>query len=133
MPDGWQFWIDRCGTFTDVVARAPDGVIHTHKLLSENPGRYADAATPGIREILGLQPGEALPAAAIDAVKMGTTVGTNALLERKGERTLLALTRGFGDALRIGYQNRPKRFGRRIELPALRDRKSPRLNSSHQC
>ena len=119
MPDGWQFWIDRGGTFTDVVARAPDGTLHTHKLLSENPERYADAATQGIREILGVAPGEPLPAAAIDAVKMGTTVGTNALLERKGERTLLAITRGFGDALRIGYQNRPKLFVRRIELPEM--------------
>jgi 5-oxoprolinase (ATP-hydrolysing) len=119
MPDGWQFWIDRGGTFTDVVARAPDGTLHTHKLLSENPERYADAATQGIREILGVAPGEPLPAAAIDAVKMGTTVGTNALLERKGERTLLAITRGFGDALRIGYQNRPKLFVRKIELPEM--------------
>ncbi|MFN4089726.1 MAG: hydantoinase B/oxoprolinase family protein [Alphaproteobacteria bacterium] len=119
MPDGWQFWIDRGGTFTDIVARAPDGSLRTHKLLSENPERYADAATQGMRALLGLRPDEPLPSSAIDAVKMGTTVGTNALLERKGERTLLAITRGFGDALRIGYQNRPKLFVRRIELPEL--------------
>src|SRR6516225_10147875 len=115
----WQFWIDRGGTFTDIVARRPDGALVTHKLLSENPGRYRDAAVHGIRELLGLEPGAAIPAAAIEAVKMGTTVATNALLERKGERTLLMITRGFADALRIGYQNRPKLFVRRIELPSL--------------
>src|SRR5690606_22418409 len=96
----WQFWIDRGGTFTDVVARAPDGTLRIHKLLSENPGRYRDAAVQGIRDVLGLASGAPLPAEAIAAVKMGTTVGTNALLERRGERTLLAITRGFGDALR---------------------------------
>ena len=95
---GWQFWIDRGGTFTDIVARRPDGSLTTHKLLSENPGRYADAAVHGIRELLGLDPGTPLPAGTIDAVKMGTTVATNALLERRGERTVLAITRGFGDA-----------------------------------
>jgi 5-oxoprolinase (ATP-hydrolysing) len=114
---GWQFWIDRGGTFTDVVARRPDGSLVTHKLLSDNPERYADAALQGIRELLALQSGDPIPGAAIDAVKMGTTVATNALLERKGERTALVITRGFGDALRIGYQNRPKLFERRIVLP----------------
>ena len=115
----WQFWIDRGGTFTDIVARRPDGALVTHKLLSENPGRYRDAAVHGIRELLGLAPGAPIPPGLIDAVKMGTTVATNALLERKGERTVLVITRGFGDALRIGYQNRPKLFVRRIELPSL--------------
>jgi len=119
MPERWQFWIDRGGTFTDVVARRPDGRLLTHKLLSENPERYRDAAVQGIRELLGLAAGAPVPADAIEAVKMGTTVATNALLERKGERTVLAITRGFGDALRIGYQNRPKLFVRRIELPSL--------------
>ena len=115
----WQFWIDRGGTFTDLVARRPDGTLLTHKLLSENPERYADAALQGIREILGLDGAGAFPADDIDAVKMGTTVATNALLERKGERTVLVITEGFGDSLRIGYQNRPKIFARRIELPEL--------------
>ncbi len=114
---GWQFWIDRGGTFTDVVARRPDGALLTRKLLSDNPGRYRDAAIAGIRDILGLRPDAVLPAGAIDAVKMGTTVATNALLERKGERTLLVITQGFADALRIGYQNRPKLFARHIVLP----------------
>ena len=116
---GWQFWIDRGGTFTDVVARRPDGDLVTSKLLSENPGRTGDAAIAGIRGILGLGPDDPLPARDIDAVKMGTTVATNALLERKGERTLLVITQGFGDALRIGYQNRPKIFERHIILPDL--------------
>jgi 5-oxoprolinase (ATP-hydrolysing) len=115
----WQFWIDRGGTFTDIVARKPDGSLTTHKLLSENPERYRDAAVQGIRELLGLAAGEAIPAAVIEAVKMGTTVATNALLERKGEKTVLAITRGFHDALRIAYQHRPKLFVRRIELPTL--------------
>ena len=115
----WQFWIDRGGTFTDIVARRPDGGLVTRKLLSENPERYGDAAVEGIRTLLGLGVGERVPAAAIEAVKMGTTVATNALLERKGERTALVITRGFGDALRIGYQNRPRLFVRRIELPSL--------------
>ena len=114
---GWQFWIDRGGTFTDIVARAPDGRLIARKLLSENPGRYRDAAIEGIRQILQLAPGEPLPAARIDAVKMGTTVATNALLEHKGERTALVITAGFGDALRIGYQNRPLLFARHIVLP----------------
>jgi 5-oxoprolinase (ATP-hydrolysing) len=114
---GWQFWIDRGGTFTDVVARRPDGGLVTRKLLSENPLRYRDAALAAIREILGVVPGQPLPKAAIDAVKMGTTVATNALLERKGEPTVLVITKGFGDALRIGYQNRPKLFALNIVLP----------------
>ncbi|HSK42011.1 MAG TPA: hydantoinase/oxoprolinase family protein, partial [Arenibaculum sp.] len=113
----WQFWIDRGGTFTDVVARRPDGSIVTHKLLSENPERYRDAAIQGMRDLLGLAPGQPIPAAAVEAVKMGTTVATNALLERKGEPTVLVTTRGFGDALRIGYQARPDIFARRIVLP----------------
>ncbi|MDB5952038.1 MAG: 5-oxoprolinase [Massilia sp.] len=115
----WQFWIDRGGTFTDIVARRPDGTLATHKLLSEDPGRYRDAALAGIRRLLGLGGDEAIPVAGIDAVKMGTTVATNALLERKGEPTLLAITRGFGDALRIAYQNRPRLFDRHIVLPEL--------------
>src|SRR5467141_1473053 len=115
----WQFWIDRGGTFTDIVARRPDGSIATHKLLSENPGRYRDAALAGIRKILNLNEGQPIPAGAIDAVKMGTTVATNALLERKGDRTLLVITRGFGDALRIAYQNRPRIFDRHIVLPEM--------------
>ncbi len=116
---GWQFWIDRGGTFTDVVARRPDGRLLTHKLLSENPEQYRDAALQGIRNLLGLAADAALPVAAIEAVKMGTTVATNALLERRGERTVLVTTKGFADALRIGYQNRPKLFVRRITLPEL--------------
>src|SRR5690242_15872303 len=115
----WQFWIDRGGTFTDIVAQRPDGTLVTHKLLSDNPERYRDAAVQGIRELLGLAAGAPIPRAAIAAVKMGTTVATNALLERSGERTALVITRGFADALRIGYQNRPKLFVRRIELPTL--------------
>ncbi|HLJ64521.1 MAG TPA: hydantoinase/oxoprolinase N-terminal domain-containing protein, partial [Stellaceae bacterium] len=114
---GWQFWIDRGGTFTDVVGRRPDGSLVTLKLLSENPERYNDAALQGIRELLGLAPGTPLPTKVIESVKMGTTVATNALLERKGERTVLVTTKGFADALRIGYQNRPKLFVRHITLP----------------
>ena len=119
MPERWQFWIDRGGTFTDVVARRPDGALLTHKLLSENPEHYRDAALAGIRSILGLKAGDPIPAAQIDAVKMGTTVATNALLERKGERTALFITRGFRDALRIAYQNRPRIFDRHIVLPEM--------------
>ncbi len=115
----WQFWIDRGGTFTDVVARAPDGRVLTHKLLSENPRQYRDAAIQGIRDLLGVDAGEPLPAERIGAVKMGTTVATNALLERQGEPTLLVTTRGFGDALRIGYQTRPDLFALDIELPEM--------------
>jgi len=114
-----QFWIDRGGTFTDVVMRAPDGKLKTHKLLSENPERYADAALQGIRDLLDISPDAAIPAADIEAIKMGTTVATNALLERKGDRTLLVITQGFGDALRIGYQNRPRLFDRHIVLPEM--------------
>ena len=117
--NGWQFWIDRGGTFTDIVARRPDGVLVTHKLLSENPERYDDAAIHGIRELLGLGAGDSLPNDAIEAVKMGTTVATNALLERKGDRTVFVTTRGFSDSLRIAYQHRPKLFVRRIELPSM--------------
>ena len=116
-PGRWQFWIDRGGTFTDIVACRPDGTLATHKLLSENPERYRDAAVQGIRELLGLARDAPIPAGAVGAVKMGTTVATNALLERKGERTVLAITRGCGDALRIAYQNRPKLFVRHIVLP----------------
>jgi 5-oxoprolinase (ATP-hydrolysing) len=119
LPAGWEFWIDRGGTFTDIVGRRPDGALVTHKLLSENPERYRDAAVQGIRELLGLAPEAPVPAGAIEAVKMGTTVATNALLERKGERTALVITKGFRDALRIAYQNRPRLFVRRIDLPTL--------------
>jgi 5-oxoprolinase (ATP-hydrolysing) len=115
----WQFWIDRGGTFTDIVARRPDGALVTHKLLSENPGQYEDAALAGIRSLLGLKANEPIPADQVEAVKMGTTVATNALLERKGEPTLLLITKGFRDALRIGYQARPRLFDRRILLPEL--------------
>jgi len=114
----WQFWIDRGGTFTDIVARRPDGALLTHKLLSES-ARYDDAAVQGIRDLLELPPSAPLPAELIDVVRMGTTVATNALLERKGDRTLLVTTRGFADALRIAYQNRPKIFARHIELPSM--------------
>jgi 5-oxoprolinase (ATP-hydrolysing) len=116
---GWQFWIDRGGTFTDIVARRPDGSLVTHKLLSENKQRYPDAAIAGIRVLLDLDRNAPIPAHLIDVVKMGTTVATNALLERTGERTLLLTTRGFRDALRIGYQNRPDLFARHIVLPDL--------------
>ena len=115
----WQFWIDRGGTFTDIVARKPDGSLVTHKLLSENPEQYRDAAVAGIRHLLGLKAGEPIRADVVDCVKMGTTVATNALLERKGEPTLLVTTRGFRDALRIAYQNRPRLFDRHIVLPEL--------------
>ncbi len=117
--DTWDFWIDRGGTFTDVVARQPDGSLAAHKLLSENPEAYGDAAVQGIRDLLGLAPGEPIPAGKIGAIKMGTTVATNALLERKGERTLLVTTKGFRDALKIGYQARPKIFARHIIKPEM--------------
>ncbi len=116
---GWQFWIDRGGTFTDVVGRATDGALRIQKLLSDNPEQYDDAALRGIRDLLGLAREAPMPAARIDVVKMGTTVATNALLERLGEPTVLAITRGLGDALRIGYQHRPDIFARRIVLPEL--------------
>lgn len=113
----WQFWIDRGGTFTDIVARRPDGQLVIHKLLSENPERYTDAPVQGIRDILGIAVDAPIPAEQIDVVKMGTTVATNALLERKGDRTVLVITKGFRDAIRIGYQNRPDIFARQIVLP----------------
>ena len=115
----WDFWIDRGGTFTDIVGRRPDGRLIAHKLLSENPEAYRDAAVQGMRDLLGLKKGEAIPAGKVGAVKMGTTVATNALLERKGERTLLVTTKGFRDALRIGYQARPKIFARHIIKPDM--------------
>lgn len=115
----WQFWIDRGGTFTDVVAKSPDGQLISHKLLSENPGRYNDAAVQGIRHLLGLERGAAISPGTIEHIKMGTTVATNALLERKGEPTVFATTKGFGDVLRIGYQNRPRLFDLNIVLPSL--------------
>jgi 5-oxoprolinase (ATP-hydrolysing) len=115
----WQFWIDRGGTFTDVVGKRPDGRLVTHKLLSDNPEQYRDAAVAGIRHLLGLLPGQPVTPEDVECVKMGTTVATNALLERKGEPTLLVTTRGFRDALRIAYQNRPRLFDRRIVLPEL--------------
>lgn len=115
----WRFWIDRGGTFTDIVAVRPDHTLVTHKLLSENPEHYRDAAVAGIRHLMGLGPEEAIPSEQVAAVRMGTTVATNALLERKGESTALFITRGFGDALRIAYQNRPRLFDLRILLPEL--------------
>ncbi len=115
----WQIWIDRGGTFTDIVAKRPDGELVTHKLLSENPEHYQDAAVHGIRELLGLATDTTIPMDAIEHVKMGTTVATNALLERQGDRTLYVTTTGFGDALRIGYQARPKLFDLNIVLPEL--------------
>ena len=119
MKQGWEFWIDRGGTFTDVVARAPDGTLSSRKLLSEYPERYRDAAVQGICECLGIAPDQPVPTAQLDAVKMGTTVATNALLERKGEPTLLLVTRGFRDSLRIAYQNRPDIFALNIHLPEM--------------
>lgn len=115
----WQFWIDRGGTFTDIVAKLPDGSLTTHKLLSENPEQYRDAAVAGIRYLLGVPADKPVPVEKIEAVKMGTTVATNALLERKGEPTALFITRGYRDALRIAYQNRPRIFDRNILLPEL--------------
>src|SRR6476660_3473393 len=115
----WQFWIDRGGTFTDVVGKRPDGSLVTHKLLSENPEQYRDAAVAGIRHLLGLKAGEPVTPEQVECVKMGTPVATNALLERKGEPTVLVTTRGFRDALRIAYQERPRIFDRHIVLPEL--------------
>src|SRR6476469_7827000 len=117
--DPWDFWIDRGGTFTDVIARRPDGSLVVHKLLSDNPEAYGDAAVQGIRDLLGVKPDEPIPPHLIGRVKMGTTVATNALLERKGERTLLVTTKGFRDALKIGYQARPKIFARHIIKPEM--------------
>ena len=115
----WDFWIDRGGTFTDIVAREPDGTLHRAKHLSENPERYADAALHGIREFLGLGPDDRIPASRVASVKMGTTVATNALLERKGEPVLLVTTQGLGQQLRLAYQNRPRLFDRHIVLPEM--------------
>src|SRR3954449_3088372 len=115
----WQFWIDRGGTFTDIVGKRPDGTLTTLKLLSDNPEQYRDAAVAGIRRLLGVAADAPITAAQVESVKMGTTVATNALLERKGEPTLLVTTRGFRDALRIAYQDRPRLFERRIVLPEL--------------
>lgn len=117
--DQWQFWVDRGGTFTDIVAKQPNGQLITHKLLSDNPEQYADAALAGIRSLLGLTSAETIPTHLIAAVKMGTTVATNALLERKGDDTVLFITQGFKDALQIGYQARPQLFNRHIVLPEL--------------
>lgn len=119
LPSRWQFWIDRGGTFTDLVGRDPEGGLHTLKLLSENPEQYKDAAVEGIRRLLKLAPGEAVTPERVECVKMGTTVATNALLERKGEPTVLVATAGFRDALRIATQARPRLFDRRIVLPEL--------------
>ena len=113
----WKFWIDRGGTFTDIVGCDPGGKLHAHKLLSDNPGVYRDAAVQGIRDLLGVANGEPLPAGKIEEVRMGTTVATNALLERKGERLALVTTKGFRDVLKIGYQARPDIFAKKIELP----------------
>jgi len=115
----WEFWIDRGGTFTDIVARRPDGRLVARKLLSQNPAAYKDAAVAGIRQLLGVNPGQEIPASQIGSVRLGTTVATNALLERKGEPTVLVVTTGFADALRIAYQNRPRIFDRRILLPEV--------------
>ena len=119
LPSRWQFWIDRGGTFTDLVGRDPEGGLHTLKLLSENPEQYKDAAVEGIRRLLKLTPGETVTPERVECVKMGTTVATNALLERKGEPTVLITTQGFRDALRIATQARPRLFDRRIVLPEL--------------
>ncbi|MFG2091306.1 hydantoinase/oxoprolinase family protein [Spirillospora sp. NPDC048824] len=116
---GWEFWIDRGGTFTDVVGRRPDGALLTHKLLSQDRERYQDAAIAGIRHLLGVAPGEPIPTERIAGVRLGTTVATNALLERRGEPTVLVITEGYRDALRIAYQNRPRIFAREIVLPEL--------------
>lgn len=119
MVRGWEFWIDRGGTFTDVVGRRPDGVLITHKLLSEDPDRYRDPAVAGIRHVLGTPAHVPVRAGLIESVRLGTTVATNALLERKGEPTVLVISEGFRDALRIAYQSRPRLFDRRIVLPKL--------------
>ncbi|MDR2987279.1 MAG: hydantoinase B/oxoprolinase family protein, partial [Nocardiopsaceae bacterium] len=116
---GWDFWIDRGGTFTDIVARRPDGGLAVHKVLSENPARYADPAVEAIRQLLGVPASAAIPAERIRSVRLGTTIATNALLERTGEPTVLVITGGFGDALRIAYQDRPKIFERQIVRPEL--------------
>ena len=119
MTGRWQFFIDRGGTFTDIVARAPDGTLRTTKLLSENQELYDDAAIAGIADLIGTPRSTRLPPAGVESVRMGTTVATNALLERKGDRVLLIVSQGFRDALEIGYQARPKIFARRIEKPSM--------------
>src|SRR5580704_10502385 len=119
MDGRWEFWIDRGGTFTDIVARRPDGQLVARKLLSDHPDAYRDAAVAGIRQLLNIKPGQEIPAERIASVRLGTTVATNALLERKGEPTVLVITSGFADALRIAYQNRPRIFDRRILLPEV--------------
>src|SRR4051812_47564647 len=119
MSGSWQFWIDRGGTFTDIVACDPAGRLSTAKLLSENPERYRDAAVAGIRQFLGLAPGAPIPEGTIEAVKMGATVATNALLGPQGERVLLLVNRGFADLLRIGNQARPRLFDLNVRLPDL--------------
>ncbi len=116
---GWQFWVDRGGTFTDIVAKRPNGEIIIHKLLSENPEQYRDAPVQGIRDILKIAQDQPIPSELITSIKMGTTVATNALLERKGDRTVFVTTQGFRDLLRIGYQNRPEIFAREIILPEM--------------
>lgn len=118
-PSRWDFWIDRGGTFTDVIGRDPEGRLHARKVLSENPGVYRDAAVHGIRLHLGLEPGDPIPTGLIGDVRMGTTVATNALLERKGEATALVTTRGFRDALAIGYQARSDIFAKKVIKPDL--------------
>ena len=115
----WQFYIDRGGTFTDIVAKTPQGKLTVYKLLSENPEQYQDAPIQGIRDLMGVAANEPIPTQEIEVVKMGTTVATNALLERKGDRLVLLITKGFKDALRIGYQNRPDIFARQIILPTM--------------
>ena len=117
MTNRWDFWIDRGGTFTDVIGVAPDGILHSRKLLSENPEVYKDAAVQGIRDLLKVEKGAPAPSDQIGTVRMGTTVATNALLERKGDRTILLITKGFADALRIAYQARPDIFAKEIILP----------------
>ncbi len=129
----WEFWIDRGGTFTDIVAKDPGGAILARKLLSENPGVYPDAALQGIRDCLGLPPGEKIPAGRIRAVKMGTTVATNALLERKGDPTVLVTTRGFRDALRIGYQARKDIFAQNIVKPEQLYRRTVEVSERVLC
>src|ERR1700748_2209449 len=119
LPSRWQFWIDRGGTFTDIVAKRPDGTLVTHKLLSESPAQSRHASVAGTRHLLGLRAGQPITPELVECVKMGTTVATNALLERRGEKTLLVITRGFRDALRIAYQDRPRLFDRHIQLPEL--------------
>ena len=119
MDGRWEFWIDRGGMFTDVVARRPDGTLAVHKLLSENPAAYSDPAVAGIRHLLGIAPAQDIPAERISVVRLGTTVATNALLERTGEPCVLVTTAGFADALRIAYQDRPRIFDREIIRPQL--------------